>query len=266
VRSDEQCSIVERQCGGLRLRSIVIEGARDLDASTLEGSVRYAYRELLARFPDAHLARVWNLVADIHGVLPTGQDRYMHFNAGRRAGYEDHACAGGCYPAATGVGHAGSAIALHAFFTPWPVATLENPRQVPAWRYSRRYGEVAPSFARASAVERNARRLLLVAGTASVSGEDTAHPGDLEAQITETLENLRSVLNGHANGNDALGALTSLRVYVPNADDTPTIRQRLRDVGALRDAEIEFVLAPLCRRGLLVEIEGSTAGPEDWET
>ena len=67
---------------------------------------------------------------------------------------------------------------------------LENPRQVPAYRYSRRYGLRPPCFARATKFEST----LFIGGTASIIGEDSRHAAAIVAQTEETLSNLRALI------------------------------------------------------------------------
>src|SRR6185312_12015184 len=53
--------------------------------------------------------------------------------------------------AATAIGHHGpeGLLQVYALCAAQPGQALENPRQVSAWKYPRRYGPTAPSFARA---------------------------------------------------------------------------------------------------------------------
>lgn len=180
-------------------------------------------------------------------------DRYMVFNVARHAacrrwlgdGFEQ------CLPTASGIGHDGEDLVIDALAAADPGEPVENPRQIPAYRYSRRYGPRPPCFARATVLPRHG--LMLIGGTASVVGQDSEHPGDLAAQIHETLANL-SALSGD------LRRLTDLRVFHPRAEDAGPIG---RTIGAAlgAGARIELMRAELCRRELLVEIEGVARPP-----
>ena len=217
-----------------------------------------------------HPVRFWNFVPNIHAPSGDGTDRYMVFNAGRFAACEhwhgspnafDHTLA-----AASGVGILGSTLAIHGVAADSPGCPVENPRQVPAYRYSERYGPRPPCFARATRVTRpiDANSWLFVAGTASIRGEDTAFVGDVVAQTTETFNNMDALLAaseeahvtdrpGHHDGRPAHFA--SLRVYVVDPSDALTVQAlvaaRYPDV-----RDVEYAQAELCRADLLVEVEG----------
>jgi chorismate lyase/3-hydroxybenzoate synthase len=203
--------------------------------------------------------RVWNFVPDIQGAIDGAGDRYMAFNEGRFAAY----CRwfGGPeqfrsrVPTASAVGIDGHTVWVHILAADAAGEPVENPRQTPAYGYSARYGRRPPCFARATRVG----ALLFVGGTASILGETSRHDGDLAQQIRETLQNL-SALIGAAAADPVrpLARLRSVRAHVRRPGDAAALRAML--AGALPDAcEIELVYAPLCRKELLIEIEGVAA-------
>ena len=251
---------------------VEVPGADDLAPDVLLSRVRHAYLLVADTLNEQrrHPVRFWNFVPNIHTPSGDGTDRYMVFNAGRFAACEhwhgspnafDHTLA-----AASGVGILGSTLAIHCVAADTPGRPVENPRQVPAYRYSRRYGPRPPCFARATRVTRpiDAAWWLFVAGTASIRGEDTAFVGDVVAQTTETFDNLDALLDaseaahatdrpGHHHGRPA--HFTSLRVYVVQASDAPTV-QALVEARYPDVHDIEYAQAELCRTDLLVEVEG----------
>ena len=125
-------------------------------------------------------------------------------------------------PTATGVGHAGDDLIIHALASALPGRPIENPRQRAAYRYSRKYGPLPPCFARATLVPGTAdsQRSLLIGGTASVCGEASVHADDLVAQTAETFRNLDALIC--AAGGTGVNALRSLRAITP----TPTTASR----------------------------------------
>jgi enamine deaminase RidA (YjgF/YER057c/UK114 family) len=141
---------------------------------------------------------------------------------------------------------------------------VENPRQVPAYRYSRTYGPRAPTFSRAALADAGGGQLaLLVSGTASIVGEHTVHHGDVVAQAHETLRNLQAVIESAHHGCSARYTLADLEptVYVRHAADAVVVRQVLAQTEpSWREAPC--VQADICRADLLVEIEahGFAAG------
>jgi len=250
---------------------VEVAEAHSLAPDALADHVKRAYLFVAdtLRAQKRHPVRFWNFVPHIHTPSGEGIDRYMVFNSGRFAACEqwhgsaqgfDHALA-----AASGVGTTGAALAIHCLAADSPGQPVENPRQVPAYKYSQRYGPRPPCFARATRVTRQIDDAwwLLVAGTASIRGEDTAFVGDLEGQTTETFANLDALLDTAETVHRQAGAeattrpsrFTSLRVYVVHERDLATVRQmvaaRYPDV-----RDVEYLQADLCRADLLVEIEG----------
>jgi chorismate lyase / 3-hydroxybenzoate synthase len=97
--------------------------------------------------------------------------------------------------------------------------------------------------------------------TASIVGEDSRHERDAHQQALETFANLARLLTraheaaGVLAPSDPLQAFIDLRVYIVREEDAAV----LRDLVASRFphlATIEYAQADLCRRELLVEIEG----------
>lgn len=196
-----------------------------------------------AGFP--HLLRVWNHVRDIN-LVEGGLERYRSFCRGRhdafvRHGYTMH----GDLPAASAVGMATGGVTTYFAASRTPAVAIENPRQVPAYDYPPQYGPRSPSFSRATA----GAGLVFVSGTASVVGHETEHPGDIAAQLEETLVNLEAVL-GAAGARE----LAVAKVYVRRAEDYPLIARRLEE--AMPRTQKMFLRADLCREDLLVEIDG----------
>jgi chorismate lyase/3-hydroxybenzoate synthase len=264
-----------------RLVSADIPDCASLDAATLERAVGDAYRAVAEslRGSGHHPVRFWNFVPGIHADMGGGLDRYMVFNAGRYAAFEEWFGQAALFtrtvPTASAVGIGSGSLAIHALGGRHPGVPVENPRQVPAYRYSARYGPMPPCFARGTIVRglpadpavRTDGAMLLVGGTASIVGENSLHDRDARQQALETFENLtalvaaarRQIGGGTAAGPDApraaFDAFTELRVYVVRDVDAPLLREMVGERFG-RTARIEFAQADLCRRELLVEIEG----------
>ncbi len=254
------------------LTSIICPQAVQLSERDFANSTVSAYRILdreLRRHDAGYLVRVWNFIPEILAALGELPQRYMVFNAGRHAAYREWNQGEYCFETqvatASGVGHPGTDLVVHGMATACPGIPVENPRQIPSYRYSARYGPVAPCFSRATrvVVAPDQRPWLLVGGTASVRGEVTVFPDDLEGQAEETCRNLEALmvagLNGHGGNShgtprSALDHYRHLRVYYVHAAH----RARVADLISRRfqRAEIELVHADLCRKDLLIEIEG----------
>src|SRR5690349_19098204 len=172
-----------------------------LDAAALERAVADAYAVIAEslRATGHHAVRFWNFVPGIHADMGGGRDRYMVFNAGRYAAFErwfgQAALFRRTVPTASAVGIASGALAIHALGAEGPGVPVENPRQVPAYRYSARYGPLPPCFARGTIVNgRDGAPTLLVGGTASIVGEASQHDRDARQQALETFENLAELV------------------------------------------------------------------------
>lgn len=255
------------------LASVTSAGLRRLNFDQTRRAVALAFEQLFAVTRDAgfaHPLRVWSFIPGIHDLPahPTASptpdaevpDRYMAFNAGRfdamAAFYGSVADLARRVPAASGVGtppHCDDLV-IHLLSHRHPGTQVNNPAQVPAYRYSARYGQLPPCFARATRAPDGS---LLISGTAAITGEDSRHQGSLDAQWQLTLANLRRVISADAAlppDTDPLSRLTSVRAYVPQAAHLASVREAAHRsfAGA---TEVEVVRADLCRRELLVEVE-----------
>jgi chorismate lyase/3-hydroxybenzoate synthase len=222
-----------------------------MDAAALRAGVAAAYARLGARLDAARQApiRLWNYLPEPGHPMGPGLDRYMVFNAGRYDGYRqwsDGSAAGASLATASGVGIVGQDLTIHCLASPDGGVAIENPRQIPAWRYSARYGPVPPCFSRATVAEISGRRRLLIGGTASIVGEDSRHEEKTADQLEEVLTNLAALT--------PLDRLVELRCYIVRPDDVVPIAAALR--ARCPAARLELTVARLCRPELLVEVEG----------
>lgn len=258
---------------------LTVPNAGNLDDLSFSRAVERTYLLIaeLLRLRRACPLRFWNYVPGMHRRSRGGLRRYEVFNAGRfeayRAWYQtDHF--GNRLAAASAVDHRGDDLTVQLLAGRSPGTPVENPRQTPAYRYSRRYGPLPPSFCRAMLLERcppsgERVRWVIVAGTASVTGEDTQHPGDLAGQLRETCLNLAclsSVLAGDRVSQPvprlgtkaverALARYRELRAYVVRDSDVGEVIACFR--GAFPNlVRLEVASVDLCRPELLVEAEG----------
>jgi hypothetical protein len=265
----------------LLLAVVRVEDARSLGAGDLRAATAGAYRRLLgAMSADRSLVRVWNYIPRILEPLEDAPHRYMVFNAGRHDAYERWYGSSGAFSTllatASGIGHEGPDLVIHALASASPGIAIENPRQVPAYLYSRRYGPLPPCFARATLLRVAADEgpWLLVGGTSSVVGEHSAHRGELAAQVAETVLNLEALLSraGGSTGLQArqpgqsgsgigsartptLESFRHLRVYHPARVDQQAVASLVEHRFPGLES-LEYLVADLCRPELLVEMEG----------
>lgn len=135
--------------------------------------------------------------------------------------------------------------------------------QVPAYKYSKKYGARAPCFSRATISPHptdESKRLFIIAGTSAVVGEDSVHIGDWVEQTHETLRNTHALLRAGCNqladgvdlskeGREALeahigtwpafGLYDMIRVYVRIPEHADDIMKIVR-AGAPKEAKIEY--------------------------
>ena len=229
------------------------------DGGILHASA-HAYAALVAFWRDSdypHLLRIWNYFDAI--TLGEGDsERYRQFCVGRVQGLGDVDTR--TLPAATAIGSRDGRRVLQVYWLAArePGLPLENPRQVSAYRYPREYGPQSPTFARAL-LPPSPRVPLLLSGTASIVGHASQHADSLRAQLDETLTNLDSLL-GAARERGAtlsphLDGTSRLKVYVRDAADADAVAAQLE---ARLGTRVPWLMlhADVCRRELLVEIEG----------
>ncbi len=218
-----------------------------------------AYRILLefqARQPQRHLLRVWNHLYAIN----EGEgdcERYRQFCLGRARGLAKLKAEQ--LPAGTAVGRRERPGLLQVCWLAGRCAgrPIGNPRQVQAYLYPRQYGPAAPCFSRAMLLPDDA---LMGSGTASIVGHESKHDGDLNAQIDETLINLRELFRA-GDGIAARGrrevdddASIAAKVYLRRGGSPLEVAARIR-AGLPGTVDLLLLEADICRRELLVEIE-----------
>ncbi|GAB5450912.1 MAG: pteridine-dependent deoxygenase [Halioglobus sp.] len=228
------------------------------DALSLRDEVMRSYRQLLALiqqrgFP--RIVRAWNYIADINAGAGD-MERYRQFCAGRQTAFSDWHYSNETYPAASALGHRCDKTAVYLLAGKHAARPIENPRQVSAYHYPREYGPASPSFARAALMDCGANQLLHISGTASVVGHESQHEGDLAAQLQTTFSNLDALFE-RSSEYTTLGtrpAADLLKVYVRREEDYETVRQAV--CARFPHAQSIFLRADICRRELLVEIDG----------
>lgn len=232
------------------------------DAANLQLHTRRLYDTLITRlracgFP--HLQRAWNLIPDInHG---DGDDEhYVRFCLGRSQALTEMGFAPHEYPAGTAVGGGTrSMLQIVLLAGQSPALAVENPRQTSAWQYPRQFGPRPPTFSRATLVRGATGAQLYISGTGSVVGHASLHQG-LRAQLRESLANIDTLL--HVAQRDASARIdrdhACWRVYLRQPQDCEAAQEELVSwLGA--QAQVVFLHADICRRELLVEIEGVCA-------
>jgi chorismate lyase/3-hydroxybenzoate synthase len=233
--------------------------------SDLDTAVFDAYRRLYSvayRQGYPHPLRIWNFLPDINSRQGS-LERYQTFCQGRHRALAMLATQSLELPAATAIGTQSGELQIYFLAAREPGQHVENPRQVSAFHYPRRYSPKSPLFSRAVVKRWAAATHLYISGTASIVGHESRHTSDTLAQLDETLTNLGALVR-HAGrlyqlGIHSVSQLSLLKVYVRAADDRDVIAARVKD---LVDPTLPLLLlrGDLCRRDLLLEIEGLYTG------
>lgn len=231
------------------------------DRPALRRAAEFAYREIFGALDDLgflYLYRAWNYIPAINQETH-GLERYRQFNVGRQEGFIARTRAiEGAVPAASALGSAGDALQICFLAGKAVSLSVENPRQLSAYRYPSEYGPRSPTFSRANVVRLGGEDIALISGTASIVGHATVHPGDPVAQTRESMANIAALLQeirrkGGASF-DPAGLL--YKVYIRRAADFEAVREAMRACLG-REASAVFLLADICRQDLLLEIEAA---------
>lgn len=237
---------------------------------SLQAATQEAYTQLLQALelqPEYTVIRFWNYVPNITAAAAPdtadGETRYHLFNAGRQKAFSNYYgenLATRPVPAASAVGTQSHLLTIEFLAVQYPIQQLENKNQIPAWRYSPRYGKLSPYFSRGVIYNNNGQRLLLSSGTASITGEDSQHPGDIYEQLCQSIHNLRilaaqfNLKQYHIHYGFALEDIAHMRVYYKNETDRAFL-QRFVPRFLAPACKVSFIQADICREELLVELE-----------
>ncbi len=230
---------------------IELDEREHADIATASAVAYAAIAEFQRDSSHPHLLRMWNYLDAINEGSGDAE-RYRQFCIGRARGLA--AMQAGAFPAASAIGHQERTHILQVYWLAGrsPGTAIENPRQVSAYRYPRVHGPVSPSFARATL---STDLTLLISGTASIVGHSSVHDDDVQAQLEETLRNLSTLRTLAATPKDSA---TLLKAYVRDPSDARRIKERLSQLlpSEFPAAQLLYLAADICRRELLLEIEG----------
>lgn len=211
----------------------------------------------------SNISRVWNHIPNIN-VYADEKERYTKFCHGRAESFQKNE---NIYPAATGIGCGGESLCIYLISTSRNINKyIENPNQTPAYKYPPKYGIKSPSFARAAYADNGSGTgMLYISGTASILGSETAHVGDVGKQCETTIDNIRTLISGTnlksygIEKSFTLENIECIKVYIKNDEDFETIRN-ICSKAFSSEKSIAYLKADVCRKDLLVEIEGVIEG------
>ncbi len=178
---------------------------------------------------------------------------YREFNDARWSFFEQRRVTSGNMPASTGIGASNplrSAV-LAGCFAVRPkresvaLTIVDSPLQCPASDYR-------SSFSRAAELRVGQERRLFVSGTASIApGGETAHVGDVRAQIALTMEVVGTILSSRDMG---WGDVTRAVAYFPSLGNATLLGEHCIERG-IPPLPVAITQGVVCREDLLFEIE-----------
>lgn len=230
------------------------------EGETLQALAKQAYTKIFG-FIDhhhcPHLLRVWHYFPQINDNDDSGLERYRGFNIGRHEAFVAHGRNIGeeSVPAASALGSHSGSLTVYFMASKQPGRAVDNPRQVSAYNYPQTFGPRSPIFVRAMSAAVGTQRCFFISGTASIVGYETVHHGDVEKQTTETLLNIRTLLQQEPDYVAGQGKML-LKIYLRNLHDLDSVRAKVtREFGSSCSAV--YLHSNICRSDLLLEIEGA---------
>lgn len=108
------------------------------------------------------------------------------------------------------------------------------------------------TFERATTIDYADRRHVIISGTASIDNKGAVvHEGDVRKQTLRMLDNVGALLT---EGEASFADMAHVIVYLRDTADFDTVDDILKE--RLRDIPYIITLAPVCRPGWLIEMEG----------
>lgn len=261
--SESICYKKKKNCIIARSNSYSFLSVSINESRRYQHDAQKAYKELLdsVNCDIYSIVRFWNYIPGINNLANT-EEKYKEFCRGRENIFLEYSSKlKGIYPAATGIGCEGDllCISLLAVNKNTIVKSVENPRQIPAYRYPTRYGLSTPKFSRATYIRSAQDEHIFVSGTASIIGAETVYIDNIEMQTKTTIDNIIELIS--ENNLTQYGIynillvknLRLIKVYIKNWEDYEIVKkiceQRFGQVQAL------YLQNDICRKNLLVEIE-----------
>ena len=240
--------------------------------NTQSTDIFYKIQSILAneQLEIGDIIRQWNYIGHIT-ENEGGIQNYQAFNDVRSQFYETVKWNHG-FPAATGIGMAcrGVVVSLIALAVTMEnkIISLDNPLQIPAFAYSEslligKQSEITlkatPKFERANLVSSDGGVVCFISGTAAIRGEMSMMEMNAGLQTNQTIENILFLISkrnlsrhGVEVENDMI--VSNLRVYIKNKTDFDCVKSEVEKVWT--NLPVIYVEAGICRKELLVEIEG----------
>ena len=243
----------------------------DAECADVREATRKAYEDLfrvLDDFPGFDFVRIWNFLDDINQG-EGDKERYRQLSVGRAEAFAGRRIVDESAPAGTAIGTPpGSGLQIIGLASARQLDPIENPDQVSAFRYPRQYGPQSPKFSRSGVVTAPCSLLFFVSGTAAVVGHESAFPYETQPQLETTVKNLGSLTGAVAarlatHPDRLLGSGSHLRVYLRDGSEFERVRKEIASTFAMPESAIIYLEGEICRRELMIEIEGCSVLDRD---
>lgn len=255
---------------------LFIEGIPASDFSkSVQAQSKEVFDKLDSLLTEHHFAvddivRQWNYIGSIVSYRD-GKQNYQEFNDARTSYYEKVAWRNG-YPAATGIGAEGDCIIVGGIAfkkgnrCDKGIYPIDNPLQIAAHVYSKNVLidddvnaiKSTPKFERAKLIETNRGACCFVSGTAAIRGEESVDASSARLQTIKTIENIEYLVSKENLVKFGCKPYNleyvKLHVFVKNEEDYEEVRSVVEEF--YPNIAIIYTIADVCRRELLVEIEG----------
>lgn len=233
------------------------------DSEDFQDQTRQAYIDLIRAVRSTEhvrLVKMWNYFAEINEGEGDAE-KYRQFSIGRAKAFQEMGVSDEESPTGTAIGTQGGGLVIIAIASNHPFCPVENPRQISAFQYPRKYGPESPKFCRAGFVSSDCHRLFLISGTAAVVGHESNFPDKTNLQTIETLNNLSQLCEvissmESAGGKFTLDEQSILRVYLKDPDDYEWVSGVLGAKLSVNQRNVSYLQGTICRRELTVEIDG----------
>lgn len=239
-----------------------------VNTKTIEHATQVAYTEIFEQIKAhgyPHLIRTWNFFPDIH-IDRDHTNNYKLFCSGRAHAYAQDETLSSPYPAATVIGTQQSGLFIYYIASKHAGIGIENSQQVSAFEYPSNYSIDPPLFSRALLHKTAHQEILYISGTASITGHQTQHRGDVGKQLALCISNIEHLLitasRDHQFPTTTFCTCNQIKVYLNDPSHLPVIEPLLQE-RVKQGAKIYYFHGDMCRDDLLVEIEALAIHDKD---